>query len=314
MERNKVILLGSNRAIDQIPLVKQGFFSLSWDAVEWNKVCDQNCEFPELIYCSDPGGYEEGLLLKQHSPDSILLMQVLDLPFHISNFDYNGLKSKLVQSDAVLANSETVQRHIKEHLGLDSHVVNHPAKNVGEMPGVYQKQDYLKFLHVGRRADPNKRYNLVTDFIRKYYNEDQLINIGADQGVGRNLGEVEDKYLASIYNHCDYVLVTTKNGGIELPIIEALICGKIPIVMNDCECAMEFAYEFCADPTPEGIQEKILLLEDDSLKDFWQDVVKDYKQRYSIQFHHITIAQNIINVYNLIQDKYARMDSLSSPE
>src|SRR5574343_611287 len=229
---------GSNRFIDQRPRIEKGFS----EHKDW-RLADYEEPYTDLLYSSDPGGYDEALKYREDY-GGILFMQVLDVPWHlIQDIDTDLLKSKLLKADAVLANSESVKRDIKTVFDLDSHVVNHPAKEVYPIPGMYKDTGYLKFMHVGRRNDPNKRYSIISDLMTKYYNPNHLINVGSDKGIGKIAGEVSDDYLPIYYNCTDYILIGTKNGGIELPGVEALMCGKKLVVPNDSDRSEEHTSE-----------------------------------------------------------------------
>lgn len=282
---------GSKRTQDQLPSIIQGFF----EHFEWELASMEN-PYTDLIYANDPGGYDDAIEYQEKFGGKLILT-VLDIPVHLfPNVDLEGLKTKLSRADAICSISKTTQKDVKEYFGIDSTVIYNPAKTVFEVPEIYKQTPFLKFLNCSRRSDPNKRYNIIIELLEKYYNVDQLLNIGPDPTyVGKFAGLVENKYLIAYYNHCDYMLIATKNGGIELQIPEALICGKKLVVANDCECSMEFAPEFAAEPTADGFYNKIQEIEANPEK--YSEIIKKYQKRYSEQFHYSTIVENIIEVY-----------------
>ena len=221
----------------------------------------------ELVYSNDPAHHDEAINYQKENGGKLILT-VLDIPEHLLNigqFDLENLKKQLDYANAITTISKTVQAQIKDFLGLDSKVIYNPAKDVYEIPGMYQKCEFLKFLHVGRRDDPNKRYyDIIVPLMEKYYNPNQLVNVGGDRGIGKVTGIVSDDFVNVYYNHSDYVLVSTLNGGIELPVIEGLVAKIQEIESN-----------------PEK----------------YNEIIKNYQQKYTNQFHKVSVARNIVDVF-----------------
>ena len=77
--------------------------------------------------------------------------------------------------------------------------------------------------------------------------------------------------------------------------IEAMICGSIPILCSDNETAKEFSPEdFICEPNPQSIIKKISDLNNDySTK---REMALDLGRKYEKMFDKINIVKNILNL------------------
>ena len=76
MSNIKVSILGADGYTCQIPRIKEGMEALGYILSE---------ESPDLIYSNDPRGYEKALFLKKKYPNAYLILNFLDVPWHIEN-------------------------------------------------------------------------------------------------------------------------------------------------------------------------------------------------------------------------------------
>ena len=77
--------------------------------------------------------------------------------------------------------------------------------------------------------------------------------------------------------------------------IEASVCGAIPIVCSDNETAKEFLpKEFICEPSSESIVNHINNLNKDYKKK--REIILELGKKYKIQFNKVTIAKNILNL------------------
>ena len=85
--------------------------------------------------------------------------------------------------------------------------------------------------------------------------------------------------------------------GIGLPMIEGMICGAIPITCSDNLTAREFSPpEFICEPYAQSIVNKIAELNKEySIK---RELALKFGKKYKIQFDKISIAKNILNIFN----------------
>ena len=112
---------------------------------------------------------------------------------------------------------------------------------------------------------------------------------------GNYLGHVSDKELNKLYNSTKYLLLPSKAEGIGLSMIEAMICGSIPIACSDNETALEFLpKDFICDPTSQAIVNKIEELNKEyKIK---RELAFEFGKKYKDKFNKISIAKNILKI------------------
>ena len=214
-------------------LIKEGFQILG------HTVSNEN---PDLIYANDPRGYDEAISLKKKYPKVNMIFNLLDIPWFMPNIlDQTKLlvSTYLSQADAITVLSYKVKKDLSQFLDRKIDVIYNPVRDVSYDKNI--KKENL-FLFVGRANDPNKRFNLIKEsFSRIEDGEKKIIVCGEeDPGFGNYLGYVSNKKLNELYNSSKYLLLPSKYEGIGLPMIEAMICGTIPITCTDNETAKEF--------------------------------------------------------------------------
>lgn len=225
----KVCTHGSRFYGGQVDRIDAGFTELGHELTPHNHEAD-------LIFSNDPAAFDQILIdaCSGAAIDAKVIFNVQDLPLHIPSFDYAKLKSQLVKADAVTTISEYVQWQVKEYLGLDSHVIYQPMKPVTRDPSVAQVGSPARFLHVGRRYDPNKRARLGVGALQLLgHHQHDLFLVGNETGWGDYVGVLDDWGLNSVYNSVDFVLCTSKIEGLCLPVLESMAAGAIPVVCND---------------------------------------------------------------------------------
>jgi glycosyltransferase involved in cell wall biosynthesis len=272
----------------QIPRIKQGLILLNHNI---------NYENPDIIYSNDTGGYKDALELKE-SKGGYLILNILDIPWHLSNVDVliEEWSYYLNKADAITTISETVRDDLQDLVDKEVSVIYNPVKDVFYDSSL--KKDKV-FLYVGRANDFNKRIGLVYQTLSLIENGLSLINICGNENpnFGKYIGPVSDEDLNIYYNTSKFLFLPSKNEGIGLPMIEALICGSIPITCLDNVTAHEFSPpEFLVEPNPSKIANKIY----DLNKNYqtYQKIAIKYGEKYKAQFNKVKIAENIINVYN----------------
>ena len=79
--------------------------------------------------------------------------------------------------------------------------------------------------------------------------------------------------------------------------IEAMICGALPIACSDNETAKEFLpKDFICEPDAQSIVDKINQLNSDY--ESKRNLALKYGEKYKIQFNKVTIANNILKLLN----------------
>ena len=293
MKPIKISIFGADGHTCQIPRIKEAMQSLGHVLSN---------ESPDLIYSNDPTGYEKAMLLKKKFPNSYLILNFLDVPWHMPRIleQTNSLvKYFLAKADAVTVISFRVKKDLAKFFNKKIEVIYNPIKDVFHDENVKKNNT---FLYVGRANDPIKRINLVKESLQKI--KDGLENIKIcgteDPGFGNYLGVVPDLELNKLYNSSKYVYLTSKSEGLGLTMIEAMICGSLPIACTDNETAKEFLpKDFICEPNSQSIVNKIDKLNKEY--DAKRKLALEYGKKYKIQFDKINIAKNILNVFNSMQ-------------
>ena len=280
-----------NPPLDQITRIEQGFRELGHFVV--NGDCD-------LIYCHDSSQYEEAIkCLHCCSSKTKLFLKVLDVPAHNPNYDYEKTREILKQADKVLANSFFVQNQIQKYFNLDSYVVYETAKQV---PVLENRGNRFLFFFAGRACDSNKRFYLIKSVINKLNLSPNLVATAGPEnpGYGQYFGIVTDELLFWLYNNSYFTALPSKVEGVGLPMVEAVMCERIPIVCNDNLTALELLpAEFCVEPTTEAIAEYVTKLYENPLEYvFLQKRIKNeiapvFRQKFSPR----SAATRILDAY-----------------
>ena len=290
MNSIKVTILGSDGYTCQIPRIKEGIKALG-------HILSQ--ETPDLIYSNDPRGYDKALSLKEKYPNAYLIFNFLDIPWHIENIERQTellVKNFFLKADAVSVISSKVQKDMAKFYDKKIHVIYNPIKDVFHDKVV--KKDNT-FLYVGRANDPVKRINLVKESLLKIKDGIKKIKICGSEnpGFGNYLGVVSDQELNRLYNSSKYLYLPSKAEGIGLTMIEAMICGTLPIACSDNLTAKEFLpQDFICEPNAQSIVNKVEELEKNYNKK--REISLKFGNKYKLQFDKKSIAKNIINIFN----------------
>ena len=291
MNNIKVSILGADGYVCQIPRIKEGMETLGHVLSE---------ESPDLIYSNDPSGYKKALFLKKKYPKAYLILNFLDMPWHISNIQKQTellVKNYFLKADVITTISFKVKKDISKLYNKKIHVIYNPIKDV------YFDENIKKnniFFYVGRASDPVKRFNLVRESLLKIKDGVKNTKICGSQNpnFGDYLGIIKDHELNKLYNSSKYVLLPSVTEGIGLPMIEGMICGAIPITCSDNLTAREFSPpDFICEPYPQSIVNKIEELNKEY--EAKRKIALEFGKKYKIQFDKKNIAKNIINIFNL---------------
>ena len=269
-------------------LIKEGFKKLGHEISN---------EDPNLIYANDPRGYQEAMLVKKKYKSVPTIFNLLDIPWHMPNIEQQTkllVSHFLIHADFVSTISQKVKKDLSKFFKKNIHVVYNPIKDV------HYDEKILKnntFLFVGRANDPIKRFNLIRDSVSKIENGIKKIKVcGAENpNFGNYLGYVSDDELNNLYNSTQFLLLPSKAEGIGLPMIEAMICGVLPITCDDNETAKEFLPpDFICAPNPESILECIKKLEQEY--EIKRKLALKFGTEYKEKFNKTTVAKNILNI------------------
>ena len=289
MKSIKVAIYGWDGFTCQIPRIKEGMQTLG-------HILSQDS--PDLIYCNYPIEFQKAIDLKKKYPKAFLILNILDIPWHFTNINkiIEIWKNFLIQADAVTTISLKVKKDLSQLLDKKIYVIYNPIKDV------YYDENVKKnnmFLYVGRANDPIKRIGLVRESLTKIPDGLKSIKICGSEnpGFGNYLGVVSDQELNKLYNSSKYVYLPSKAEGIGLTMIEAMICGAVPITCSDNLTAKEFSPKnFICEPKPQCIVDKINEINKEYKIN--RNLSLEYGKRYKVQFDKKNIAENIINIFN----------------
>ena len=290
MKSIKFLMFGADGLTCQLPRIREAMLNLGHIISE---------ESPDLIYANDPTGYQKALSLKEKFPNSFLMLNFLDIPWHFPNVEK---QTKLLtdhffsKADAVTVISYKVKNDLSKFFSKTIQVIYNPIKDVFYDNNIKKNNN---FLYVGRANDPIKRINLVKESLSKIRNEIDIVKICGSEnpGFGNYLGLISDSELNKLYNSSKFLLLPSKAEGLGLPMIESMICGAIPITCSDNLTEKEFSpAQFISEPNAKSIISKIEKL-DKEYENNRQKAIQVGK-KYKIQFDKINIAKNIINIFN----------------
>ena len=285
-----ISILGADGYVCQIPRIKEGMEMLGHILSK---------ESPDIIYSNDPRGYDEALKLKKKYPSSYLILNLLDIPWHLPNISKQTellVKHYLQKADSVTTISNKVKKDLAKFYDKTIQVIYNPIKDV------YFDEKIKKnntFFYVGRAGDPIKRFDLVRESLSKIKEGEKNLRVCGteDPKFGNYLGVIKDQELNKIYNSSKYVLLPSKAEGLGLPMIEAMICGSIPITCSDNLTAKEFSpVDFICEPNAQSIVNKVEELEKNYNKK--REISLKFGNKYKLQFDKKSIAKNIINIFN----------------
>ena len=273
-------------------LIKEGFKKLGHEISNVN---------PDIVLSNDPTGYQDAIFLKDRYPSSYLILNVLDIPWHFPNIEKQFqvlIKRFFNKTNSITTISYKVKKDLKKffekRIGDEIKVIYNPTKEV-YFDEKIQKDN--QFLFVGRANDPIKRFNLVRDTLQKIKDGTKNLKICGTEnpGFGSYLGYVSDEELNKLYNSTKYVFLTSKAEGIGLPMIEAMICGSIPITCSDNETAKEFLpNDFICEPNVQSIINHIEKLNKEY--EIKRKLAIKLGKKYKEQFDKNNIAKNILKV------------------
>ena len=78
MKSIKFLMFGADGLTCQLPRIREAMLNLGHIISE---------ESPDLIYANDPTGYQKALSLKEKFPNSFLMLNFLDIPWHFPNVE-----------------------------------------------------------------------------------------------------------------------------------------------------------------------------------------------------------------------------------
>lgn len=296
----KVSILGATGPLCQIPELRKGFAELGHEHVD-----DPRDPDVAFVFIGNPpyDGYLDLIGEKK------TIFNVLDICYHCREVNdiITSYRTHLPKANRVTCISKAVQTDLKDICGIDSEVIYYPSKPV-KYTG--EKKYSYKALMVGRLRDPNKHTSVgIQALIRAGFTEADVAMVGPEYpGWGVNMGNVTDSVLNDLYNSVDYVYCGSKTAGIELPPIEAALCGVIPIVLPHLQTFDEFWAEsflgmnYRALTSPHKVAELILSLEKDPAwkANVKQDMLGYAELKLRPKVDRVEVAKRVLEVYHTI--------------
>ncbi len=274
--------------LDVISRIEDGFRKLNCELVDTD---------PDIIYKNEDF-FEEALEYSKNYPKAFIIFNILDLQLNNHNYSLEKLKLQLNQADKVTCISRTVQKQLLDLLGVQAEVIYNPMKPVSYIPD--NPRDFFS-LFVGRALSPNKR---VTEIVfplykelYKYFGDRSVHFVGPENpGFGIWHGIVNDKELNHLYNNSAFGLISSKEEGLNLPLIEMICSGCIPIICRDMSTAEEFGIpELLCDPNPEAMFYKMKEVSNNF--NYYNDILYIKSLVYREQFSNINVAKRILDIY-----------------
>jgi glycosyltransferase involved in cell wall biosynthesis len=264
----------------------------------------------DIVYSNDEGGYQQilsNLYGGKIKKDAKVIFNVLDIPEHnLSNYDLEGLATMLKRAHAVTCISAFVKDQLTRYIKQDSQVIYNPIKPVLFKPEP-RPDRYARFLSVGRRQDPNKRFTLgVSTLLTLGINYGQLGLVGGEYAsYGEYFGVLDDKQLNRMYNSVDFVLSLGKVEGLNLTVLEAMAAGVIPIVCNDMTTRKEllppdlFPEYNEITPTVTSVAHFIAryMQDNGAMQTMKGRLRKHYEKAWATKVSPVGVAKAIIDVY-----------------
>ena len=124
MKPIKFFMFGADGFTCQMPRIREAMLSLGHIISK---------ESPDLIYANDPTGYEKALLLKKNFPKSFLILNFLDVPWHIPNVEKQTqllVDYFLSKADATTVISYKVKDDLSKFINKKIEVIYNPIKDV----------------------------------------------------------------------------------------------------------------------------------------------------------------------------------------
>lgn len=242
-----IAALGGESQLSQVGRIRQGL------AAQRSVTVTSDLMAADIIYCNDAGKHNEALAARQAGSKARLIFNILDIPENImepmGDFTHEklvALRASLQSADAITVISPFVRSQLQRLLGLSATVIWNPVKDVSPDQRLNDQRPYpFKVLMAGRVKDPNKRQETIgiPALVMAGYEEHEVAVVGGEwAGWGTNLGVVSDEVLNDLYNSVDIVMQPTLNTGLELPPLEGMICGAVPILCYDMSTFGDIRY------------------------------------------------------------------------
>ncbi len=296
----KIFTDGAMHFGGQLPRIQDGFRQLGHEITPYPHDAS-------LIYSNDSAHYHQ--IVVDRAAGRLrgkVIFTCLDVPVHLgTSFDYEALGRDLRVADAICSISTYGQTQLREIYGLDSTIVYQPIKPVGKDSALKVDCPY-RFASIGRRYDPNKNAAIWVAALEILgIARQEVALVGSEAGWGDYLGVLRDDGLNHLYNSVDFVLALGTNEGLNLPVLESMACGVIPVIHRGLTTREEllpaalFPEYLEVDLTPQNVALFIAkYLQNSSLmEDMKSRLYKHYQEKWSHLLTPQGVASQILMCY-----------------
>lgn len=293
---------GARHVLGQLVRIEAGFRALGWVEAGDN---DPNVD---LIYANDEPRWQEAIEYRDRvQPKAKLILCVLDIPEWNLPHGFNPYAwlPQLQKADAVVSISQYVQSQLIRYYGIMSSIVYQPIKGVSPSKRLSGNKPYpYRYVLAGRLSDPVKNGSMaVKALLMTGVEEKEVAIVGGDSlGFGTNLGVVDDVTLNDIYNSVDFVMCLSSGGGLELPPLEGICAGAIPIVTSSLTTFPEFyPSSWGCYPNAHSVAYRLRsLIDNPALMKTDKSYCLEYAPKLSSLLSGRSVASRIFDVYNTI--------------
>lgn len=282
----------------QVPRIAQALRELGHEITE-------NPADADLVYVNNPW-YDDIIALRDAGKlRGKIIFNVLDIPEHIiAEFDTEKLKRQLSYADAVTSISEYTQSRLEHHTGIKSTIIYQPI-----MPITFENTvPRIPYSFIGRKHDANKRVAMGVHALWLLGVKSEEVAMVGHERVewGTNLGLVTQENLSRIYNASDFVFCLGKVEGLNLPVIESMAGGAIPIICDDMTTREELLPSYFFPeydkvlPNPTSIAMFIAQFQqdNDAKANFKERLRNHYNWNLKHKFSAKSVAEKIIAIYD----------------
>lgn len=299
----KIFCAGSRFWGSQVDRIEQGFAQLGHEITP-------HVHEASLIYSNDPGGYQQ--IIADRNAGRLfgkVIFNVQDIPTFLPDYDVDGLRVSLQSADAITAISQFTRGEVRKYCAVEPFVVYQPIKPVFA-PKCYigvEGKYRIRFLSVGRRFDKNKRTAVwVAALAGLGIDELEVGLVGNEMGWGNYIGVQTDENLARLYNSVDFVLALGRLEGLNLPMVEAMAVGAIPVIANDLTTREEFLPSnifpeyLDVDPNPVSVARFVayFLNNETAMAEMKKRLRNHYDTYWAHKLSPVGVAGAILDVYN----------------
>jgi len=306
----KIYLDGAKFYADQNSRIGEGFIACGHELTDFISCAD-------IIYSNNPSSTRTQIfkdkLEGKLKPNCKIITTILDIPFHIWDAyqkDIPQIKKELEMADWVCSISDFTKKSVFEVYGVDSTVIYNPIKPVSRLDNV-EKHFFGAF--VGRKLDPNKNCAAAIHALQLLgIPEEKVVMVGAESvGWGNYLGVQSDENLNKVYNSSHFCFCMGEVEGINLPAVESVAAGCIPVINSKLTTRQELfpsslfpEYDF-VQATPQSIAMFLAQFMQDNgkMEEFKERLYAHYKKNLSSKFAAVSVAEKILNIYGQLHER-----------